>query len=793
LIVIYEFPFPSEALHKHYNEITADEFFSDYTEVSFYPSHRAGDPYPPDPEYSWIMYAAKDSSHPTIPPQDVLDKLGNPFVPNDELNMPLDGNLYAVIKSANSISNDNLFTDEPKDSLLKTDVKNFIGDTLRLGRKVVGDKVRFYIKSSSAIVSGMKLYPYPITEIPYQTGDGEIYLGTLNFEDWTDLLYNDLSLNVYVHPDTISSFPSPVIVTFNPSEVAPGDTAQINLMERNDDGTITSFDPGQDFDVAIFQGQQYGTLYSPQYDDTADAFQYVHQGFTFIAADSINGDSANVIIKVIAHTGGIIASSVSSAANKTTSTLAEKKNTKTMQQKLAGKVQSTNLNSDTVNTNTGVNKTVATTEDNTGDLIGFGEVKVKEYTIMLGETKYYQAKEDNGKLKIEEVKPGSDGIPHLDGGIASNDVWGNDPVHQVSGDKPGVYWETGKPIWNGNRQIGTLGAGIIRLIGRYWKDNTEYKISLNATNGTEKASIDIEIVNPNKLLSPKQRVAYDTYLGVDSSVVQIDNLCIAEAGKYGLMPQLLKGQIFDEAAKNTGTGVFYPSYRYEPYTTQWDKYLKTWSGRFYFRDLSSADYSDVPNHKNVHYINYIRQPMTVWDVIKGYSQLVNLENSDEYGKQNSDHTMDFYPRSFPWLQNKYESFLKGFQMNPKLTKTQAADKANTKMAQWLQKTWRNGRASNTVAETRCASSYGLLQMLYTKARERGYSKAGLPEDLNKIDLFDEWVKYQADLLSSGVNNSGNWNQGFELTYKTNVLAAWNRSTTYPSTIISFSQMFLPEK
>ena len=155
--------------------------------------------------------------------------------------------------------------------------------------------------------------------------------------------------------------------------------------------------------------------------------------------------------------------------------------------------------------------------------------------------------------------------------------------------------------------------------------------------------------------------------------------------------------------------------------------------------------------------------------------------------------MDFNRDCFPNIQNQYNSFLKAYKMNVELTNLQAADSANKRMAEWFQNSWKNGNALKTIAQTRCASSYGLLQMMYTTARERGYNKTALPENLNEIELFDDWLIYQLDLLHKNVNSENDWNQGYEKTYEVNILANWNHATIYPNTIFSNSLKFFPQK
>ncbi len=96
--------------------------------------------------------------------------------------------------------------------------------------------------------------------------------------------------------DSIGVFPPPVAVTFGPSEISPGDTANIIVMERNPDGTLADFPPGQQFEVQIDSGQNYGTILSSG--DTAGYFASIPQPFQFVAADSINADSVMVSVQV---------------------------------------------------------------------------------------------------------------------------------------------------------------------------------------------------------------------------------------------------------------------------------------------------------------------------------------------------------------------------------------------------------------------------------------------------------------------------------------------------------------
>lgn len=308
---------------KYYNEVTADLYLgypgasSFQTEVSFYPSHQQGDPYPISPDFSWIMRLDVDTSLATMPTQEIMDLPGNsnPFLPNGDINIPVNGDVYAVINYVNTTASIDLSTDLPNAGLLKGEVQNYVGDTLWLGQKIAGDQIRFYIKSTHSIVNGMKLYADGLWDGEYQNENGEIFLGNLDFEDWTDLYFENLEIKVYMHPDSLTSFPTPVIVEVRPDEIAPGDTAEISLLGRYDDGSISSFDANQVFDVQIIKGGEYGTLYTPAYNFSSDELYGIPQGFSFIAADSIDTDSAKVTILVKAYTGIIISSAIQYSGN----------------------------------------------------------------------------------------------------------------------------------------------------------------------------------------------------------------------------------------------------------------------------------------------------------------------------------------------------------------------------------------------------------------------------------------------------------------------------------------------
>lgn len=106
-----------------------------------------------------------------------------------------------------------------------------------------------------------------------------------------------------------------------------------------------------------------------------------------------------------------------------------------------------------------------------------------------------------------------------------------------------------------------------------------------------------------------------------------------------------------------------------------------------------------------------------------------------------------------------------------------------------------------VAQTRLASSYGLLQMMYGTAVWRlEYPSTDPnvgPEDLNVTSTgmyysLEHMKKMLISRLTSSGEENGNWPKGFEFYFKKYVWPEWNSDPTYPRIVSSNSQKFLPQ-
>lgn len=381
-----------------------------------------------------------------------------------------------------------------------------------------------------------------------------------------------------------------------------------------------------------------------------------------------------------------------------------------------------------------------------------------------------------------------------------------------------MYWEKKYPQYgektyengyyagrkfNGMEQLET---GLIRIIGRYWSPDSIYKVKLKAKYQSDSTYIKIVIVNPDSLKDPEQTAPLRYYIDVNDNIFNIDSLCILFGGSLGIPPHFIKGHIFREAAHidfgEPNGEMFTPSFRYEPYTVQYWPNLKQAVGRFFFDDTASVNYSDVPQHANVHYMDYIRNVKTVWNMIDEYSQLENPNNPTHYGKQNADHTMNFYPNLFKAIQDQYNKFLFYYENQKKLTRPTSADSANAAMIKWFKEDWiKNKTKANPeqkIAHTRGASSYGLLQMLYTTAlwKLKTFIQNKVPEEMNENLFFYQSLIHQKNKLIEylGSNNeSGNdWNDGFEMSFVNSIYSTWNESEGYAEDIVKKSTKFLPK-
>ncbi|MGD1044562.1 MAG: hypothetical protein ABR936_04425 [Bacteroidota bacterium] len=375
----------------------------------------------------------------------------------------------------------------------------------------------------------------------------------------------------------------------------------------------------------------------------------------------------------------------------------------------------------------------------------------KEYTILLGETQYYQVQTDDNDFPIFlKLEVGTDGKPICVG----SSITAQFGAYGIIKDHTSIYWEN---KWSNPATLNgyILDKDIVRVVGRYWEAGQEGKGNnswLYADISGKGSRIQIEVKKPTKLgkTYTYSRSVYDSPDG--DPRLNIDEKCFEYGGKYGIPPQFIKAQIFNEASKNLdgikGKG-FAPTYVYEPYTAQfgnWKDYHYA-KGLWLVTKTSMGTGKRVPDHLNVQDFPYPTTPLTVWDMIVEHSQLVNATSGfdhTKYGKRKDDgsNEMDFKP--YTDINNIYKEQLRAalyscYFFGAPQGQTYA-DVSREYMARYLRDDCHEVGAINITAQTRVASSYGFLQMCFTTAvedKDRGYpynDSNKSPEDLNETDI-----------------------------------------------------------
>lgn len=87
-----------------------------------------------------------------------------------------------------------------------------------------------------------------------------------------------------------------IIVTFNPSTISVGDTVELVLQKMIYGGEIIPYHPLQQFEVGMLEGCINGHILVD--DSTGSYFEQVTQPIYFVAADTIENDTASILLRV---------------------------------------------------------------------------------------------------------------------------------------------------------------------------------------------------------------------------------------------------------------------------------------------------------------------------------------------------------------------------------------------------------------------------------------------------------------------------------------------------------------
>jgi hypothetical protein len=584
---------------------------------------------------------------------------------------------------------------------------------------------------------------------------------------------------------------------------------------ENSDGTVEDFSPYDGFEIGMIEGCEAGEILV---DDSLDVyFEEAYQPIYFVADSNITGtDTVKIRAGLIE---GIIGSSNPIVSG-------------------GGQTESKAIDSKSKNTRRKLNKKIKEPEplpmnptaycfigDITRDLLGDGSLVVGDESIeiMLGETKYFQAKfnELEQKLEIVEVEDQLTGVSQNEGSVegeegwewVTEDIWGTDPVTPVIEDGlSAVYWEKRYPVYideHGEHyrdydKSKELDDGLIRVVGRFWEEKKEGEsekdytnrqtIVLKATKNEIESQINIFVDKPNYLGRRYNEISEDIVKypipkDVKGNEYNLDEIIVEYAGKYGIPPQFIKADVQKESIG------FNPSYRYEPFYDSWhlqrnrnkagtSKYLKD-NFQYKIKLENSTPNEGNPaiptDHSNVKPTTYPGYVGTIWDYLFDHCKDINpsVSDADNYYPRKEKIWYDTPREKWIELYNKhYEIFIK--KNKKEVAKSLAIDSANT----WVKDKWQDGvmGKDESIAQTRSAASFGLLQILYTTANgERKYpiDDDHLPEYLNITKTcfsyaipylkgklaFNLNISIKDDDWEETLNNKNNWSLGLEETYK----------------------------
>jgi hypothetical protein len=344
---------------------------------------------------------------------------------------------------------------------------------------------------------------------------------------------------------------------------------------------------------------------------------------------------------------------------------------------------------------------------------------------------------------------------------------------------------------------------------------------LKAIYNTDTLKKTIEVKEPSVLgdtnLTDQERHTFVT--DVKGDTLWLDELIIKYAGKYGIPPQFIKGDVQMES------NGFNPSYRWEPFYDAWHiqknaGYEGTsiyFTDDFQYRIKSSTDKGrpEIPtDHTNLYdgvgriskYPGYVG---TIWEEFYENCSVVNPSATKNLYPQTNENGDTIWYKSPVKIWNEKFKATKDSLYGKDMTKEQIEAAARDTANSWLRYQWQKGIMNSGIAQTRTASSYGLLQIMYPSAHEgRSYpiDDNHLPEYLNIADTnfyyavpFME-MQLEAELASL-TNKTSNWTNGFEMTF----LRAYNRyngatedagnieTKAYGKAVLRYSRNYLPKK
>ncbi|MGE5805237.1 MAG: hypothetical protein ACM34M_05555, partial [Ignavibacteria bacterium] len=519
-----------------------------------------------------------------------------------------------------------------------------------LGFTASGDTFQFSYHSD--LIGSGKEYTFGVYDA-YEVHNMEnmlvgwyIFLGEIDSCQHTS---NILSLDVFID-DVFELKLQP-----EPEIISAGDTARIVIKKEFSTGKIEDFPADQTFEAAILEGCLSGNLLVG--DSLGSYFYDKRQPIYFVADSSADSGIVKIRIGLMENIDNqyyihIPANSSKNLINKNIQREREQ-----IQKIAFHEGESKNM---TISANVQSCLSGEVKSKKSADCEMNIKKQEEEQTILLGETKYFGVKKkvEGGKIKeikIEEIKVnvGEEPIYPSTAGEGwewvKEDVWGDKPVEKAEGDKLGVYWEKEKPVWNGSEKGKNLIKGLIRIIGKYWEEEKIYKVKLAANYSLIRASIQLIVKKPIKISSVYNISKYKK--NVFSESFNLDSLIIKYAGKYGILPQIIKAQMMWESS-------FKPAYRYEPFpdVTGIQTDYRYINNRYKIINTSNQGNPSIPeNHSYVSPQFYWGNQNTIWEFFYAHSSTLNPDIS-------FDSDLNIYPMKnakgdyiwFEWPAKKWK-------------------------------------------------------------------------------------------------------------------------------------------
>ena len=425
----------------------------------------------------------------------------------------------------------------------------------------------------------------------------------------------------------------------------------------------------------------------------------------------------------------------------------------------------------------------------------------KQFTILLGESKYYYVVENGDEIEIKDdgdfANPPTNRLP----GATFDDL-----VAANGSEKNPIYWEYKKPD-------GTdLPQGMVRLIGRYWEEEKTFKATVTAHANGKDASIDVEVKKPTVLgnLDLTDVARHSIVRDVFGKDFNLDSMIIQYAGKYGIPPQIIKGQMQKETAFN-------PAWRYEPFEDIRIQNSKDLTEKYFdvdmpfVIDVTSMGAGDKPDlHTNESPSDYVdtSTKIGVFVVEYWFSRYVRRHTGDA-----PDTIIGSTSLTKRWKEI-YDQIKKN---KPKIIDSDARTQAHNKLKNEIQDSKSHiGKSFDNIAQTRKITSYGFVQMMYTTATGERFNLENndcysptqiyyidqndehiFPEKLNEqgflLPRYCDFLWKKLNFTSTSCLPTDNWTDGFEAKWKA-ALRNYNLGEAgYAGDVMANAENYLPVK